>query len=73
MTMSGLRQGRRSPPTMQDRSKERAMVTEAVLNAFGEQLKDLTLCKTRYDLGGSAMVYGGTVLEKDQHEIFQGL
>ena len=27
------------------------MVTEAALNAFGEQLKDLTLCKTRYDLG----------------------
>ena len=26
-------------------------MTEAVLNAFGEQLKDLTLCKTRYDLG----------------------
>ena len=26
-------------------------MTEAALNAFGEQLKDLTLCKTRYDLG----------------------
>ena len=27
------------------------MVTEAALNDFGEQLKDLTLCNTRYDLG----------------------
>ena len=33
------------------------MVTEAALNAFGEQLKDLTLCKTRYDLGDLQDVY----------------
>ncbi len=26
-------------------------MTEAALNAFADQLKDLTLCKTRYDLG----------------------